>query len=34
MTLPLGPPGLLGDHVNADSRRWAEVIRRAGIKLP
>jgi tripartite-type tricarboxylate transporter receptor subunit TctC len=34
MTLPLGPPSLLGDHVDADSRRWAEVIRRAGIKLP
>jgi tripartite-type tricarboxylate transporter receptor subunit TctC len=34
MTLPLGPPSLLRDHVDADSRRWAEVIRRAGIKLP
>jgi tripartite-type tricarboxylate transporter receptor subunit TctC len=34
MTLPLGPPSLLGDHVDADSKRWAEVIRRAGIKLP
>jgi tripartite-type tricarboxylate transporter receptor subunit TctC len=33
MTLPLGPPGLLRDHVDADSKRWAEVIRRAGIKL-
>jgi tripartite-type tricarboxylate transporter receptor subunit TctC len=33
MTLPLGPPSLLGDHVDADSKRWAEVIRRAGIKL-
>jgi tripartite-type tricarboxylate transporter receptor subunit TctC len=34
MTLPLGPPSLLGDHVDADSKRWAEVIRRAEIKLP
>jgi tripartite-type tricarboxylate transporter receptor subunit TctC len=34
MTLPLGPPSLLGSHVDADSKRWAEVIRRAGIKLP
>jgi tripartite-type tricarboxylate transporter receptor subunit TctC len=34
MMLPLGPPSLLGDHVDADSKRWAEVIRRAGIKLP
>jgi tripartite-type tricarboxylate transporter receptor subunit TctC len=33
MTLPLGPPSALGDHVDADSKRWAEVIRRAGIKL-
>jgi tripartite-type tricarboxylate transporter receptor subunit TctC len=33
MTLPLGSPSLLGDHVDADSKRWAEVIRRAGIKL-
>ena len=34
MTLPLGPPERLRDHVEADSKRWAEVIRRAGIKLP
>jgi tripartite-type tricarboxylate transporter receptor subunit TctC len=34
MTLPLGSPDLLRDHVEADSKRWAEVIRRAGIKLP
>jgi len=34
MMLPLGPPELLRDHVEADSKRWAEVIRRAGIKLP
>jgi tripartite-type tricarboxylate transporter receptor subunit TctC len=33
MTLPLGPPQRLRDHVEADSKRWAEVIRRAGIKL-
>jgi tripartite-type tricarboxylate transporter receptor subunit TctC len=33
MMLPLGPPELLRDHVEADSKRWAEVIRRAGIKL-
>ncbi|MBX9840990.1 MAG: hypothetical protein K2Z80_04185 [Xanthobacteraceae bacterium] len=33
VTLPFGPPSLLRDHVDADSRRWAEVIRRAGIKL-
>ena len=33
MVLPLGPPERLRDHVEADSKRWAEVIRRAGIKL-
>jgi hypothetical protein len=34
MTLPLRPPSPLGDQVDADSKRWADVIRRAGIKLP
>jgi tripartite-type tricarboxylate transporter receptor subunit TctC len=33
MTLPLGPPAVLQAHVEADTRRWGEVIRRAGIKL-
>ena len=33
MSLPLGPPELLGAHVEADTKRWGEVIRRAGIKL-
>ena len=33
MTLPLGSPETLGAHVEADSKRWSEVIRRAGIKL-
>ena len=33
MTLPLGSPENLGAHVEADSKRWSEVIRRAGIKL-
>jgi tripartite-type tricarboxylate transporter receptor subunit TctC len=33
MSLPLGPPERLGAHVEADSKRWSEVIRRAGIKL-
>jgi tripartite-type tricarboxylate transporter receptor subunit TctC len=34
MTLPLGPPEHLRDHVEADTKRWGEVIRKAGIKLP
>jgi tripartite-type tricarboxylate transporter receptor subunit TctC len=33
MTLPLGSPENLGTHVEADSKRWSEVIRKAGIKL-
>ncbi len=33
MVLPLGPPERLGAHVEADSKRWSEVIRRANIKL-
>ncbi len=33
MTLPLGSPESLGSHVAADSERWSEVIRKAGIKL-
>ncbi len=33
MTLPLGSPESLGKHVEADSKRWSEVIRKAGIKL-
>jgi tripartite-type tricarboxylate transporter receptor subunit TctC len=33
MTLPLGPPERLRAHVEADTKRWGEVIRRAGIKL-
>jgi hypothetical protein len=31
--LPLGTPENLGNHVEADSRRWSDVIRKAGIKL-
>ena len=27
-------PELLREHVEADTRRWGEVIRKAGIKLP
>jgi tripartite-type tricarboxylate transporter receptor subunit TctC len=34
MALPLGSPEDLGKHVAADSKRWGEVIRKAGIKLP
>jgi tripartite-type tricarboxylate transporter receptor subunit TctC len=34
MALPLGSPEDLGKHVAADSKRWSEVIRKAGIKLP
>ena len=33
MELPLGPPESLGAHVEAETKRWGEVIRRAGIKL-
>ena len=33
MTVPLGPPERLRDHVEQDTRRWGEVIRRAGIKM-
>jgi tripartite-type tricarboxylate transporter receptor subunit TctC len=33
MILPLGSPALLHDHVAADTQRWGDVIRRAGIKL-
>jgi hypothetical protein len=33
MTLPLGSPEDLGKHVDVDSKRWSEVIRKAGIKL-
>ena len=33
MELPLGPPERLGAHVEAETKRWGEVIRRAGIKL-
>ena len=33
MAVPLGPPEALGAHVEAETRRWGEVIRRAGIKL-
>jgi len=33
MVLPLGSPEQLRAHVEADSRRWADVVRRAAIKL-
>jgi tripartite-type tricarboxylate transporter receptor subunit TctC len=33
MLLPLGPPERLGEHVEAETLRWGDVIRRAGIKL-
>jgi len=33
MSIPLGSPERLGAHVEADTKRWGEVIRRAGIKL-
>jgi len=33
MALPLGSPEDLGHHVETDSRRWKDVIGRAGIKL-
>ena len=33
MSLPLGSPESLGNHVEADSKRWSEVIRKGGIKL-
>jgi tripartite-type tricarboxylate transporter receptor subunit TctC len=33
MTMLLGPPERLRDHVEQDTRRWGEVVRRAGIKL-
>jgi tripartite-type tricarboxylate transporter receptor subunit TctC len=33
MLLPLGPPERLGKHVEAETLRWGDVIRRAGIKL-
>jgi tripartite-type tricarboxylate transporter receptor subunit TctC len=33
MLLPLGPPERLGDHVEAETKRWGDVIRRANIKL-
>lgn len=34
MDLPLGSPERLGEHVAADTKRWAEVIKRAKIALP
>lgn len=34
VTLPLGSPEALGLHVAAETQRWGEVIRKAGIKLP
>jgi tripartite-type tricarboxylate transporter receptor subunit TctC len=33
MILPLGSPEQLKAHVDADTRRWGEVVRKAGIKL-
>jgi tripartite-type tricarboxylate transporter receptor subunit TctC len=33
MVLPLGSPEKLRAYVEADSRRWADVVRRAAIKL-
>jgi len=34
LTLPLGSPEALGQHVAEETRRWGEVIRKAGITLP
>jgi tripartite-type tricarboxylate transporter receptor subunit TctC len=33
MTMPLGTPEALQAHVEADTRRWGEVIRKAGIRM-
>jgi tripartite-type tricarboxylate transporter receptor subunit TctC len=33
MILPLGSPEQLKAHVDADTRRWGEVVRKSGIKL-
>lgn len=33
MLLPLGSPKQLGDHVEAESKRWGDLIRRTGIKM-
>jgi tripartite-type tricarboxylate transporter receptor subunit TctC len=33
MIVPLGPPERLREHVEADTQRWGDVIRKAGIKL-
>jgi tripartite-type tricarboxylate transporter receptor subunit TctC len=34
VTLPLGTPTALAAHVDAETKRWGEVIQKAGIKLP
>jgi tripartite-type tricarboxylate transporter receptor subunit TctC len=34
ISLPLGPPAALARHVEAETARWGEVIRKAEIKLP
>ena len=34
VTFPLGSPQALGAHVAAETQRWGEVIRKAGIKMP
>jgi tripartite-type tricarboxylate transporter receptor subunit TctC len=34
VSLPLGSPQALGDHVRAEHARWGEVVRRANITLP
>jgi len=34
VSLPLGTPQQLGDHVRAEYAKWGEVVRRANITLP
>ena len=34
VTFPLGTPGALAAQVEAETKRWGEVIQKAGIKLP
>jgi tripartite-type tricarboxylate transporter receptor subunit TctC len=33
MTLPLGTPEEFGAYVVAESKRWGDIIRKAGIKM-
>ena len=34
ISLPLGSPAALARHVETETARWGEVIRKAAIKLP